>query len=72
MKTLEKAELGQFTTMKIGGIADKICFPSTTDELVDLMDKLMSKNEPWSLVGGGSNILVSSHDIPGTVICTTG
>ena len=72
MKTLEKTELGQFTTMKIGGIADKICFPSTIDELVDLMDTLMSKNEPWSLVGGGSNILVSSHDIPGTVICTTG
>ena len=72
MKTLEKAELGQFTTMKIGGIADKICFPSTIDELIDLMDKLMSKNEPWSLVGGGSNVLVSSHDIPGTVICTTG
>ena len=72
MKTLEQAEVSQFTTMRIGGVADKICFPSTTDELVDLMDKLMSKNEPWSLVGGGSNVLVSSHDIPGTVICTTG
>lgn len=72
MKTLEKTEVGQFTTMKIGGVADRICFPSTTEELVDLMDKLMSKNEPWSLIGGGSNILVSSHDIPGTVICTTG
>ncbi len=72
MKTLEKTELGQFTTIKIGGVADKICFPSTTNELIDLMDKLMSKNEPWSLVGGGSNILASSHDIPGTVICTTG
>ncbi len=72
VKTLEKTELGQFTTMKIGGVADRICFPSTIDELVDLMDKLMSRNEPWSLVGGGSNILVSSHDIPGTVICTTG
>ncbi len=72
MKTLEKTELGQFTTMQIGGVADKICFPSTTHELIDLMDELMSKNEPWSLVGGGSNILASSHDIPGTVICTTG
>ena len=72
MKTLEKTEVGQFTTMKIGGIADKICFPSTIDELTNLIDQLMSKNEPWSLLGGGSNVLVSSHDIPGTVICTTG
>lgn len=72
MKTLEKTDLAQFTTMKVGGVADKICFPNTTEQLVQLMDRVFSKNEPWSLLGGGSNVLVSSHDIPGTVICTTG
>src|SRR3989338_3320650 len=71
MKVLEKTELAQFTTMKIGGIADRICFP-TTDELLQVMDTVMSKSEAWSLLGGGSNVLVSSSDIPGTVICTTG
>ena len=71
MKTLEKAEVAQFTTLKVGGIAEKICFPTTTQELVDLMDSIMSRNESWSLLGGGSNVLVSSSDIPGTVICTT-
>ena len=72
MKILEKRELSELTTLKVGGVADKICFPTTTDELVDLMDRVLSKEEPWSLIGGGSNILVSSYDIPGTVICTTG
>ena len=72
MKTVEKTELSQFTTMRIGGIANKICFPNTTEELIDLIDSVLSKNEPWSLIGGGSNVLVSSHDIPGTVISTTG
>ena len=72
MKILEKKEIAALTTMKVGGVADKICFPTTTDELTQLMDSVMSKNEPWSLIGGGSNILVSSEDIPGTVICTTG
>ena len=72
MKTLEKTEIAPLTTMRVGGIAERICFPNTTEELIDLMDKVLSKNEPWSLIGGGSNILVSSHDIPGTVICTTG
>lgn len=72
MKVIEKTDLAQFTTMKVGGIADRICFPTSSDELVNLMDKVLSNNEPWSLLGGGSNILVSSHDIPGTVICTTG
>ena len=71
MKTLEKTNLAQFTTMKIGGIADKICFPSTAEELTILMDKIKYTNEPWSLIGGGSNLLVSSNDIPGTVISTT-
>lgn len=72
MKTLEKIDLAQFTTMKIGGVADRICFPTSSDELINLMDYLIRKNESWSLFGGGSNILVSSYDIPGTVICTTG
>lgn len=72
MKILEKTELAQFTTMKIGGVADKVCFPTTTEELSNLMNEVISKNEPWSLLGGGSNVLVSSQNIPGTVICTTG
>ena len=72
MKILENAELSELTTMKIGGRADKICFPTTTDELVNAMDQVMSKNERWSLIGGGSNVLVSSDEVPGTVICTTG
>lgn len=71
MKVIEKVDIGQFTTMKIGGIADRICFPTTIEELIDLMDKVLSKNVPWSLIGGGSNILVSSCDVPGTVIFTT-
>lgn len=64
--------MSDLTTLKIGGVADRICFPTNINELVDLMDKVTSKNEPWCLVGGGSNVLVSSQDIPGTVICTTG
>ena len=71
MKVIEKAELAQFTTMKVGGVADRICFPNTTEDLIDLINSIISQNEPWSLIGGGSNVLVSSQDIPGTVISTT-
>lgn len=72
MKILEKAEISELTTLKIGGVADKICFPTTTEEIVDVMDMVMSKEQPWSIIGGGSNILVSSNEFPGTVICTIG
>lgn len=71
MKVLEKSNLSQFTTIKIGGRADKICFPTSTNELVEYIDALDAANEPWSILGGGSNILISSYDIPGSVICTT-
>jgi UDP-N-acetylmuramate dehydrogenase len=72
MKILEKSEISPFTTMKVGGVADKICFPSTIEELIELMDKIRFHNEPWSLIGGGSNVLISSASISGTVIATTG
>lgn len=72
MKELEKTELSRFTTLRVGGKADKICLPTTEEEIIDKLDYLKSKDEPWSVLGGGSNLLVSSRDIPGTVICTTG
>ena len=72
MKVLEKEPLAQFTTLRIGGIANRICFPSGLNELVLLMNELILGNEPWSILGGGSNTLISSSGLPGTVICTTG
>ena len=49
MKILEKTELSQFTTMKVGGIAERICFPTSIDELVILMDKLFLTEVPLLL-----------------------
>lgn len=72
MEILHKTELSQFTTFRVGGIAEKVCLPSSINELLEALDNSMSKNEAWSIVGGGSNLLVSSDKIPGNVICTTG
>ncbi|MBI2996070.1 MAG: UDP-N-acetylmuramate dehydrogenase [Candidatus Melainabacteria bacterium] len=72
MKTLENIELSNFTTMKVGGVVKRICFPTTTHELIEFINSLFNNNEPWILLGAGSNVLASSLDIPATVICTTG
>ncbi len=65
------APLARFTTLKIGGEANRLCQPHTKDELVELVDGLNAKGEPWFILGGGSNLLVSSAGFRGTVIRTT-
>jgi UDP-N-acetylmuramate dehydrogenase len=68
MEELAKAPLSRFTTLKIGGEADRLCNPSNIDELVDLLGRLHETGEPWHVIGGGSNLLISSRGVPGTVI----
>ena len=64
------APLWRYTTLKIGGNATRLCQPSTVDELVKLMEKLRAADEPWFVLGGGSNLLVSSEGVKRTVIRT--
>ncbi|HMO21651.1 MAG TPA: UDP-N-acetylenolpyruvoylglucosamine reductase, partial [Candidatus Melainabacteria bacterium] len=68
MEEALKAPLSKFSTMKIGGEADRLCQPQNVDELVNLVDHLQETGEPWSIVGGGSNLLISSRGVRGTVI----
>lgn len=70
MEEALKAPLSKFSTMKIGGEADRLCQPQNVDELVNLVDQLQEEGEPWSIVGGGSNLLISSRGVRGTVIRT--
>ncbi|MEZ4490759.1 MAG: UDP-N-acetylmuramate dehydrogenase [Cyanobacteriota/Melainabacteria group bacterium] len=70
MEEALKAPLSKFSTMKIGGEADRLCQPQNVDELVSLVNQLQEEGEPWSIVGGGSNLLISSRGVKGTVIRT--
>lgn len=70
MEEALKAPLAKFSTIKIGGLADRLCQPQSLDELVKLVNDLNEKGEPWSVLGGGSNLLISSSGVTGTVIRT--
>jgi UDP-N-acetylmuramate dehydrogenase len=70
MEEREGEQLSRFTTLKIGGAAKRLCQPHSIDELVALMADLKARNEPWYVIGGGSNLLVSSKGVEGTVIRT--
>lgn len=71
MEEALKAPLARYTTLKIGGEADRLCHPQNVDELVALVQELNARGEPWYVLGGGSNLLVSSAGVKGTVIRTT-
>jgi UDP-N-acetylmuramate dehydrogenase len=70
MDEQEGEPLSRFTTLKIGGLAQRLCQPHTIDELVTLLAELKKRDQPWHVIGGGSNLLVSSHGVKGTVIRT--
>lgn len=68
MEELANAQLSRFTTLKIGGQAERLCNPSNVDELLDLLAKQKETGDPWHVIGGGSNLLISSRGVSGTVI----
>jgi len=65
------APLARYTTLKIGGEAKRLIQPLTVAELAAVVGELAKNNEQWFVLGGGSNLLVSSKGFAGTVVRTT-
>ena len=65
------APLARYTTLKIGGEAKRLIQPSSVSELATVIDELVKNGEQWFVLGGGSNLLVSSKGFAGTVVRTT-
>lgn len=71
LKVQHDYPLAEHTTLKIGGNAEEAFFPETSSELLELVDNLKKENKKITLIGAGSNLLVSSQGISGAVIFTT-
>ncbi|MBO2990813.1 UDP-N-acetylmuramate dehydrogenase [Leucobacter tardus] len=54
--------------MRVGGPADEVITAETSDDLVRHASRLWAEDEPWMLLGGGSNTVVSDDGFPGTVL----
>lgn len=61
-------KLSQYTTFKIGGIADYFLVAQNRDELAEIWQWAQKKNLPFFVLGGGSNILIPDDGIRGLVI----
>ncbi|MEU4607801.1 UDP-N-acetylmuramate dehydrogenase [Kribbella sp. NPDC023972] len=66
MKT--HVRLADFTTLRIGGLADKLIEVTTEDDLVTAVRDADAAGEPVLLLSGGSNVVIGDDGFRGTVI----
>lgn len=60
--------LAPYTTLRIGGKADYFCRASSTQELVENIKEARELGLAITVLGGGSNVLVSDKGVRGLVI----
>lgn len=65
----ENEPMKRHTTFKIGGNADLFVVPQNTQQLKITIDYCKANNIPLTVIGKGSNLLVSDAGIEGVVIC---
>lgn len=68
MPDITPLPLSQLTTLRTGGIPDRLVDVRTREELIAVMQGLWAEREPWLVVGGGSNLFVADDPFPGTVV----
>ncbi len=67
-KVKENVSLAPYTSARIGGPADIFLSADTAAELARIVKLLWKQEMPFTLLGGGSNVLVSDKGIRGVVV----
>jgi UDP-N-acetylmuramate dehydrogenase len=60
--------LSTLTTMRVGGVPERLVEPATEAELVQTARAVWRSGDEWLLLGGGSNTVASDEVFEGTVI----
>lgn len=66
------APLSDHCTFHIGGPADLLLTPSTTEQLLTLLRQLRTRSVPYVIIGSGSNVLFDDAGFRGAVVLTEG
>lgn len=64
----ENVSLAPYTSARIGGPADILITVTSADELARTIKLLWKEEIPYTILGGGSNVLISDRGIRGVVI----
>ena len=57
------------TSFKTGGCADVFVTPGNIEEAADIVRLLLARGIPYTVIGNGSNILVSDKGYRGVIVC---
>ncbi|MBX3021158.1 MAG: UDP-N-acetylmuramate dehydrogenase [Bdellovibrionales bacterium] len=69
MDILENVALKDYTFWKIGGPADYFCLPTNSGEVREAVEWARSRGVAVTVLGGGTNVLVSDRGVEGLVLC---
>ena len=64
----EQVSLAPYTSARIGGPADALVTARSADELAQVVQTCWEHDLPFTLLGGGSNVLISDAGVRGIVI----
>ena len=67
-KVKENFSLAPYTSARIGGPADILIIADTAAELGRIVKLLWKQELPFTLLGGGSNVLISDRGVRGVVV----
>ena len=68
---MSEEPLSRYTSFRVGGPADLLALPSDRQTLISLLAAARKEKIPVTLIGGGTNTLVSDKGIRGLVIVLT-
>ena len=68
---MSEEPLSRYTSFRVGGPADLLALPSNRQTLISLLEAARRENLPVTIIGGGTNTLVSDKGIRGLVIVLT-
>ncbi|MCR4880355.1 MAG: UDP-N-acetylmuramate dehydrogenase [bacterium] len=63
-------ELKPYTTLKVGGNAQKAYLPVSVGSMIDAIKSADKNGEEYTIIGAGSNLLISSQGVEGATILT--
>ena len=64
------APLAKLTTFRVGGEAQWLALPKTPEQLREAIAWGQAQSLPVTILGAGSNLLISDRGLPGLIICT--
>jgi len=65
-----QVKLREYTTIGIGGAADRMVFPRSTAQVREIVAAEGRSGRPVQVLGAGSNLLVADGGVSATVLCT--